>query len=298
MSLASLLAGLLISGFPSAWAADLPSAEKPKTLVGVLEEPQCKKEHNLFVRALFAKRGQEWIPLSSGAAAHGYLAPRISWEVALDGRRVGELETVDPGPFPEDSWYSRDRLLSIAPNQVLPHISNQAQQFLGWCESPKDRPLVVVSHGGTSDPDGWKPFTPTKEQIAQLFKQFEKRAGKASICTGNSKKRVPFHYRPDDVEAMKSYKDGAGRQIISLHLKPRKDGAWDGFLPNEWDSHTFLVSDRTIYLGAGLTLVDAGAYDAGSGSEVLFWFTAYNTDGYVLYSPAFDKRVDYLWNYH
>jgi hypothetical protein len=52
------------------------------------------------------------------------------------------------------------------------------------------------------------------------------------------------------------------------------------------------------YLGADLTLVDAGDYDADGVSELLFWQTKYNEDGYVLFDSSFDARCEYRWSYH
>ncbi len=54
----------------------------------------------------------------------------------------------------------------------------------------------------------------------------------------------------------------------------------------------------TLYLGSQLELVDAGDYDGDGQSEVLFWHSAYNEDGYTLFYDQFRKRLDYWWTYH
>jgi hypothetical protein len=59
-----------------------------------------------------------------------------------------------------------------------------------------------------------------------------------------------------------------------------------------------LVGDDTRYLGQDLTLVDAGDYDGDGASELLFWYSGYDEDGYTLVYDGGRKSVDYHWNYH
>ncbi len=269
-----------------------------QTLLGVLEEPQCNDQNGTAVRALFAKSEIGWTSLSSESAARGIDLEKINWVVALNGRKIGKIRTLDPGFRTPYQWtYPRDRLLSILPNQSVPGVEDKVHLFAGWCRAPKNRPLVVVSNGSVSDPDNWKPFKPEASLIARVFVQFRKHAGPAVVCPGHSNSSVPFSYTSNDLEALTGYKDRSGRQLISVRLKPRTDGC-DGASDVAWDSHTFLVTAQSTYLGPGLALVDAGDYDAKGKSELLFWFSGYNQDGYVLFSSDFTKEAGYLWQYH
>jgi len=45
-------------------------------------------------------------------------------------------------------------------------------------------------------------------------------------------------------------------------------------------------------------LLDVGDYDKDGKSEVLFWSSGYNEDGYVLYYDDFRKKVPFKWHYH
>jgi len=269
-----------------------------QTLLGVLEEPQCNDRNGTAVSALFAKSEAGWISLSSQSAARGIDLEKINWVIGLHGREIGKIKTLDPGFSTPYQWtYPRDKLLNISPNQTIPRVADKLHLFAGWCRAPKNRPLVVVSNGSVSDPDNWEPFKPEASLIARVFVQFRKHAGPAVICPGHSDSSVVFSYTSNDLEALAGYKDRSGRKLISVRLKPRTDGC-EGPPDEAWDSHTFLVTTQSTYLGAGLTLVDAGDYDANGKSALLFWFGGYNQDGYVLFSSDLAKEADYLWQYH
>ena len=51
-------------------------------------------------------------------------------------------------------------------------------------------------------------------------------------------------------------------------------------------------------MGRDLTLVDAGDYDENGASELLFWHSSDNEDGYTLVYDGLRKHVDYYWRYH
>ena len=273
------------------------NANAGTALVGVLEEPQCKERADVFVRPLFKKDGSSWTPLDSEHSAQGLISPRMQWVVGLDGRQLAALETIDPGVTTAYSWsYPRDRLLMIAPEVRPPSIPNNAQQFSGSCQPPHQRPLAAVVDGSVGDPDVWKPLAIKSGDAGKLFSAFRQQAGAASLCPGESGKAVPFKYGAKDVEVLGNYKDRNGRRLITLSLKQHKD-VCEGPPDTAWQSHTFLVAKKTIYLGPGLTVVEAGDFDNDGKSEVLFWYTGYNEDGYVLLPGDSGQMTRFLWKY-
>jgi hypothetical protein len=48
----------------------------------------------------------------------------------------------------------------------------------------------------------------------------------------------------------------------------------------------------------GLELVGAGDFDGDGQSELLFWQSGYNEDGYLLFSSGLKQKAKYLWGYH
>jgi hypothetical protein len=272
-------------------------------VLGVLEQPQCKESSEVAVRVLFAKKESAWQALTEAGSAEGLLAQEMAWTVALDGRSLGEIRTADPGFNTPYEWtYPRDRLLKVAPSPSAPDAANKRHQFGGWCAVPKRRPLVVVSSGGgVTDPDTWRPHTATASSLERMFTTFKARAGPADICPGQSESRVSFVYGPGDIEVLSSYRDRQGRFLISLRIeRPKEPDMCDGPIDSAWDSHTFVVTSTNVgYIGQGLELVDAGDYDMDGHSELLFWSSAYNRDGYVLFpSNLAATPTTFQWNYH
>lgn len=266
------------------------------TLLGVLEEPQCKKESVRSVRVLFIKEAGKWRSLSTEGAAS--LPIKAKWIVAFDGRKIGTVDTVDLAAKKSFGWtYARDRLLSLPPDQAPPSIPNKKDKFSGWCDPPKERPLVVLSEDHASDPDQWKPRPADRAVVRRLFSKFRKQAGKAQVCPPNARAGIAFPYTEKDLEGSDAYADRKGRQLISLRLQGDLNRC-DGPIDSSWDNHVFLLNPAITYLGAGLSLVDAGDYDGDGKSEMLFWFSGYNRDGYSLMSADLQQRSDYFWGYH
>lgn len=267
------------------------------TFLGVLEEPQCKEGRGLFVRVLYLKHDDIWKPLSTATAAPERFDDNATWDIALDGRSIGSIRTTDPGFTTDYAWtYSRDRLLNVSPIRTLPHVPNRNEQFAGWCGAPHVRPLVVVANGGAADPDQWKPIPASASKVTELFREFREHANNPVICPRNSDQAVKFAYGPVDVRVLEQYRDRDGRQLVTLAFKSRKDrcdGPDDG-----WDTQTYFFGKTTTYLGTNLKLVDAGDYGKRGSSELLFWISRYNNDGYVLFSPETGKQAEYLWSYH
>jgi hypothetical protein len=266
------------------------------TVLGVLEEPQCKQETLLAVRALFTNLAGTWRALSTEG---GTLPAVAMWVVAFDGRTLGSLNTVDPNPetSPVGSFAKRDRLLALAPNQLPPMIPNKREQFAGWCQVPRNRPLVVLSQDHTADPDHWRRASVSRATIRRLVPEFRKQAGAALNCPKDAEIGVAFRYTERDFDVPVAYVDRKGRQLVSLRLKGELNTC-DGPADIAWMNHVFMLRPSVDYIGPNLSLIDAGDYDGDGKSDVLFWFTAYNRDGYSLLSDDLQQRADYFWHYH
>jgi hypothetical protein len=70
-----------------------------------------------------------------------------------------------------------------------------------------------------------------------------------------------------------------------------------------WASRRRMAGDLVFRLqscatpGIGLIPCRRRDYDEGQ-SELLFWYSGYNHDGYALFDSSLARRVDYLWSYH
>jgi hypothetical protein len=279
-----------------------PLAEADALVLGVLEQPQCNKAVATAVRALFVKRAEGWVALSSQETWQGVPLARTAWTVALEGRSLGSVATIDPGFQSELAWtFPRDRLLQVQTlrGQAVPTVANEGDRFSGWCGVPSTRPLVVLSRPNTREPDGWKTFGPDNALRARLFEEFKSHAGPASVCPVAPDKRVPLAYSAKDLMFGRSYQDHAGRKIVLLSLDARRNNC-DGPPDPAWSTHAFVLQEGEAlqYLGRDLTLVDAGDYDENGASELLFWHSSDNEDGYTLVYDGLRKHVDYYWRYH
>lgn len=268
-----------------------------EVLVGVLEHPQCKPEPKRAVRVLFAKDLEGWTSLASGWV--GQLSFPTSWTVAFDGGSLGRVTTSDPGWQSEYPWtYPRDRLLELVGG--VPAMPNRKQLFGGWCEPPAHRPLVVVSQPNVADPAGWERHDAPSNVSTQVFPSFKAKAGRQVICPDEPDKFVDFQYSAKDLTVLAAYKDRRGRVLIAVSLDPKLNEC-DGPADPAWDPNWFVIpagGSQPVFLADGLWLVDAGDYDDDGRSELLFWFSGYNRDGYVLFADELATRVDYLWSYH
>jgi len=267
-------------------------------LVGVLENPQCKPDVPRSVRVLFEKRAAHWLSLEKPSAAPPEMPEH--WTVAFDGRSLGPLTTTDPGWHSDYAWtYPRDRLLDLAA-QDAPTIPNRNRQFGGWCGPPVTRPLVVVSENHVADPARWKACRVPAALREQLFAALKARIDHVEVCVGDSDKPTAFYYSASDLELLSGFKDRRGRRLLAISLAPALNTC-DGPVDGAWQPNWYLVGKggrQSSFIGDGLTLVDAGDYDDDGRSELVFWYSGYNNDGYVLFADDFATRASYLWSYH
>ncbi len=266
-------------------------------VIAVLEHPQCKTPDGIAVRALFSKNDSEWKALGNRESFDRAIPGAMDWTIAFDGRNLGILRTTASRPNVAADWFDRDMLLELAAAQQPPHIANVKMRFVGWCEAPPDRPLVLVNGANFRDPEVWKPFAPSASLREILFPAFRRAADSVYFCPKDPEKAVLFEYTWRDLKIVTGYRNRIGRTVIAVELDPR---AWtcDSMRDPDWDMHWFLLDEPPVLLGRSLELVDAGDYDADGKSEILFWHSGDDEDGYTLFAADFKKRIDRWWNYH
>ena len=109
----------------------------------------------------------------------------------------------------------------------------------------------------------------------------------------------PWDYRDQDIKISKSYESRRQWVLVSLSVVGYH---CDG--PTELDSpflaQWFAVSPQGVvsFLGGGIELIDAGDYDNGGRSELIFSTNAYNRGGYKMCYDDFRKQADFEFSYH
>jgi hypothetical protein len=269
-------------------------------LLGVLEEPQCSKTKDIRARVMFAYDGTGWHTLTSPDLDVSKQITNQEWTLGFDGKSLGTLmlnDTSQNSPKPSDWYYSRDKLYSYAGN-VTP-IVNRKKAFGGWCDPPQTRPLVLVSMPNVSDPEHWKPFPVGNDYKQKLYEAFKRAVGNVINCKDPyDNKGELFLYGVEDLNIHNGYRSSSDSALISIGLdlgKYRCDGPSD----TSWAPQWFLIrSDQITFIGNEMVLVDAGDYNGDGKSEILFWSSGYNKDGYILYFDNLRQKVEYKWSYH
>lgn len=273
-------------------------AQPSRPVLAVLENShECAgKSTKRAVRPLFGLAAGGWVALNSAETARPFDLRDVTWTVAFDGRNLGPVRTIDPGFSTKYAWtYSRDRRLTVQPVPRAPVVPGKGS-FEGWCGSATSRTLVLVSAANFEDPDRWKPLHPTSAMRDSLFARIRKVAGMMLPCPDDAEHSVPFDHAAGTFATTKGYRDRAGRMLVALKVEDRKDvcESPEGPKAVQW----FLLSDGVHPLGPNFELVDAGDYDRDGKSDLLFWYSGYNNDGFTLFYDGLAKHVDFRWSYH
>lgn len=285
-------------------AMTFTAAADPLAL-GVLEQPQCEKEQQTSARLLFAKSGGRWVSLDREHEFTKSLNPGLpNWTIAFDSRSLGNVKLRDQNPSTptlNDGFYARDKRYEPETIEKLPVVKNESKSFAGWCDAPTARPLVLVSQPNFTDPQKWKPFSPNPSYKQKLYVPVKLVIGRfnAYRCTGkDGEHSEPWEFKADDLVLYKSFRAASGKELVSIGIDKTKIGC-ELLTAPAWSGHWFLLDGKKIeFLDNEMELVDAGDYDGDGRSELLFWYSGYNRDGYQLIYDDLRQSVEYLWSYH
>jgi len=301
---ASFIGALFASGI---FALSFLRSDSSNVIVGIMEDDRLElvnwKEgpsKNRVILPLFEKKGNEWIRAVQQLE-------ELQWTIAFDGKKLGVIHS---HPVEKASSYLGKTFPHIPepkPGQLL-IIGKPSENFCGWLNTAVNRPLILVSKNNFGDPDQWKPFQPSGDQ-AKLFRSvFRAENPKVTNCDENENPLPgPWKYEDSAIRITQSYRSKDGDSLAEMFL----EGGRCGINPGSFAQQLFLIkadksavrivikgSDPENFGNPSLTLVDAGDYDADGKSELIFFLSGYNEDGYALFYDSFRKSVHWTWNYH
>jgi hypothetical protein len=255
-----------------------------------------------MILPLFKKIDNEWILNNS-------LQGPITWTIAFDGKNKGIISS-----HPNEALYI-DEVSTYIPEQIKDQkliMGQPSEIYSGWENTLFNRPLVLVSNGNFGDPAKWKPLKYSEGQ-SKLFKNiFINAYPKVINCDENEKPLPnPTPVNNSDIKITTCYCSNEGSYLVNMILNGGKCGVYEGPFLNQL---FFIQSDKnSIHVNLGnnppqpnsnenenysFYLVDAGDYDGDLKSELVFFVSGYNEDGYVLFYDDFKKKVVYTWHYH
>ena len=285
------IAGALLIAVSS---AQTPPTEEP-IYAGILE-PQVS-DTPVRVRVAFQFLNGHWRAMPHDASGVESLTSlpklypaRLAWTVALDGKKVGAVNSVQPASY---RLYAEVGIQELTPDSRPPAVRGSAAAFQTFMGTSHFRPLVAISRPKFSDPDHWKPIRPLPPLSKPARTAFRKAVALQLSCDVDPARDYPDEY----IQLRKAYRSARGDVLLMLRANPAKNPC--GIDEGAWDSVWFLMRNADFHLiGTELTLVDAGDYNGDGTSEVIFRLSAYNQDGYVLLDLRDLSKAEFDWSYH
>jgi hypothetical protein len=278
--------------------------------VGVLEDvkpgnlsPAMSSAH---VRVAFQKLGAEWVPLKTDfstpealAESYKYYPDVVSWTVVFDGKRIGTIESKNPGA---PAAYGDVGTQTITTDHgLIPKVSNRAADFPHFDNPANSRPLVLVSAAHFKDPEGWKPTTLSEAESKQAIKNFRNRFPALEQCDKPEAK--PIHmvpYSDDEILLIKAFRSSRGEILLGQKLDDKRSNC--GFFDDELFFDYWFVRDehqQVRLLGSQMMPMDAVDLDDSGHSEWIFQTgRGEDQDGYELFYDNFAKKASFHWTYH
>ena len=283
----------VLSSMPLAASAD-------PIVLGILEDLQCEETSRVAARLMFVNVEGRWIAMNDEYyAPKGIPLATLQWHVASFGKPMGTIALRDADAS-VSQVNSRDKLYDPPVKKAVPTVPNAEGEYRGWCDAPAVKPLVLSSGAMVADPENWEPFTPGAGYREKLYTPVKLVIGrfKAMTCPKRGGPYYPLEYGPADLIIYKGYRSSAGRELISIGIN-RELIRCELPVLAEWTGNWFLLEGDSIeHLGNQMELVDAGDYDEDGHSDLLFWTSGYNRDGYVLVYNRLGQKVEYVWDYY
>jgi hypothetical protein len=269
-------------------------------VLAVLEHPQCRDDQSRIVRILFARDGTHWRPVSPSDLIQA--GPMI-WFPAAGGAAAPPINTLPASPPPQDDWvFARDYSLVPSKDSTLPEAPNYGSAFAGWCAAPKNRPIVLSSvtpsHQLAETQLSASPLSAAQRQavLQALLKTYSSRA----LCAyrdKNETKARPIRIRTSDLVVLSNMKLPTGPSLVAIGLR-RPAFECDSEMGATNLPRWFVLDQSPRYVGASMAFIRSVQASNSKSPDLLFWYSGYNEDGYILFDHAFSRSARFTWNYH
>lgn len=180
------------------------------------------------------------------------------------------------------------------------------QEFMPWDFKFKYHPVVLTTTHAAKASTVFGAKTLRRQEKSQLLVALRKKLPHYDYCKVQEGNATKKEWKDTDVVYNKILRSG-NVTLVSLKLSEKLDicGYPEGYkndhgeITCQFCSQWFLIQDNDIkFLGAGLSYLGHGDYNADNNDEWIFYLSGYNLDGYVLFSDDFSVRVKYVWSYH
>jgi hypothetical protein len=270
-------------------------------VIGLLEQFRYKQ----YIRVAFHKQGAVWTAFPNNFKSIESLQDAMSkypeemeWIVSQRGKRSGTIISFQPSLI---SALSEAGLHMMKMGEDIPSSGDLTEEFSGNAGKPCARPLVCSSQSMIADPDGWKRVRSTAGLVRACQPAF-KVAVKDLYVVSDSGKKAKLKYKEGMAVVHECWAAKDGTIYLSLKISGNMDKLSGYQVPAgapEWEPQGFMINPKgkATWLGSGLRFVDAGDYDKDGRSEVIFFYTRGNSDGYAMYHSGFSKAVSFSWSY-
>ena len=184
----------------------------------------------------------------------------------------------------------------------IPRVGQPTYQFMTELDRESvHRPLVLVSQPNYEDPEVWKPYETTPDDIQSVIPTLRQEIPSIPQCDKAGRVVSRNDRYPDEtVGLVKAYRSRLAEILIAVRLDRELFACGEGVEEAQRTAHWFHrgESGQVRFLGNEMEPVDAGDYDRDGGAEFMFMVKGYNRGGYRLFFDGFSRYAEFLWSAH
>lgn len=286
------------------------------------------------VRVAFVKKDGEWGSICPGREFQRVdpgSCPLTAFKAARSWRGYDEsanqLEARTLGPA-KSAYLSRSGELHTTMPLSRDFGGDRLVVFGGHGFQPSRKPLVLASNEfADSDPELWAEQEVRSDQVSmELQQQLQKHLGSPVQCGQQApgedypvQGQVRFGLSGERLRLRRHYRSATDMelwQVEVLDVATRSCPPFSGDQPGGWAErgsvHVWIYRNGAGQFGTIATPYAATArgaldryeliamrdFDGDGRTELVFWYSGYVRDGYVLFSGSFSKMSTFTWGYH